>query len=618
MKYLTVSCICLIWIVGILHMQSQSLYGEVSMAELSELENPYFPNTNATFLLKKVDLDFGKKLVIHERIKIYNSEGFEYSDYVIPFEKPFGIKATTYNLEDGKVVTTNFEKKNLLKEEISEGFFINKIAFPNVKVGSIIEIKYEVSYISAYRIFTQDFVPIRYLQVNIRRPTYGKLDIQQNPFVELPIKVLRDPAITTVTGSNIPALKNERMVSNIDNHRGQLIIELYSPSDITDTWTRVCYYLNKMEWFGEQLEKNNLKYFRKELKKSIQGIEDSLEIVKKIDRYLKDRIQWNNYYSTGSESIRQAYKDKAGSKGDINLMLTAMLQSLGFKAHPMLVSSKGKGWVLYPRIKSFNSLLCAVWVEEELYLLDASLKYASFSQIPLSHANGNGLIVYDNNGSLLYPTFITKKSAKNYIIQANLEASELSFKGKTRKQLTYYYAKNFRESNKDKKEDYSSERVEDTDFLRIFNTEVKDIANPELPIMMSYEFQYDSGIEVIGDEIFVNPLLYLSLDENPFIENERLYPIDFEYPYVTNIKINLQLPSDYEVLELPEERYFVLRDGIGSLHFNVLSKANTIQVSLDLKINKQLVDPEYYDGIKQLFVELTNISKSRIVLSKKQ
>jgi len=617
MKFKQFLCISFLCAAIPFQIASQSLYGEISIAELTEKENSIYPNTNATMLLNKVNLDFGRKLIVHERIKIYNSEGFEYSDRVIPFEDAFNIKATTYNLENGKVVSTNVEKRNIITEEVSEGRVIKKVAFPNVKAGSVIELKYEVTYIIAYRLFTQDFLPIRNLRFDIRSPSNGKLDIQENPYVKLPITITQNGGLSIVKGSNIPPLKNENMVSNINNHRGQLLIELYRPSDITDSWTRVCYYFNKREWFGEQLRKNRV-YFRKEIKNVIQGIDDSLEIVKKIDRHLKDHMQWNNYFSRGSENIRQAYKDQVGSKGDINLMYTAILQALGFKAYPMVVSTKGNGWVLYPRMSSFNSLLCAVWVEEKLYLLDGSLKYGAFSQIPLSHANGNGLIVYDNNGSLLYPTFIKKKSAMNYIIQASIDPADLSFTGKARKQLTYYQAKNFRELNKDKKDDFSSEKVEDTDFLKLFNAEVKDISNPELPLLISYDFKYDSGIDVIENEMFINPLLYLSLDENPFIENERLYPIDFEYPYVTNVKVNLQIPADYQVEELPENRSFVLRDGLGSLNFNVLSNTNSIQVSLSLNINKQLIDPSYYDGIKQLFVEITNISKSKIVLSKKE
>lgn len=55
------------------------------------------------------------------------------------------IKATTYNLEDGKVVVTKLDKGSLFKDKNSNAD-IEKVAFPNVKEGSVVEYMFRIVY----------------------------------------------------------------------------------------------------------------------------------------------------------------------------------------------------------------------------------------------------------------------------------------------------------------------------------------------------------------------------------------------------------------------------------------------------------------------------------------
>lgn len=57
------------------------------------------------------------------RIKILTKEGLEWGDFTIPLfksgstdEKLTGLKAVTYNLEDGKVVETKLKNDGIFKE----------------------------------------------------------------------------------------------------------------------------------------------------------------------------------------------------------------------------------------------------------------------------------------------------------------------------------------------------------------------------------------------------------------------------------------------------------------------------------------------------------------------
>ncbi len=73
---------------------------------------------------------------IEEQMKLVK---FSYSE-----EEIDGLKAVTYNLENGKVEKTELDiKTNVYKEKINKSWKVKKFTFPNVKEGSIIEFEYK-------------------------------------------------------------------------------------------------------------------------------------------------------------------------------------------------------------------------------------------------------------------------------------------------------------------------------------------------------------------------------------------------------------------------------------------------------------------------------------------
>ena len=93
-------------------------FGKISKEELQEKFNPLDSSASATYLYKyrktffEYNQSTGFELVteVHERVKIYNQEGFDYATKAISLyksgssqEKVTGLKAYTYNLTDGKM-----------------------------------------------------------------------------------------------------------------------------------------------------------------------------------------------------------------------------------------------------------------------------------------------------------------------------------------------------------------------------------------------------------------------------------------------------------------------------------------------------------------------------------
>lgn len=142
------------------HSEAQDFkYGRVSKEELQEKVHPSFPEANAAILYRDNYSHFeynkqdGFLLVseFHERIKIYNSEGFKNGTRQISLykdgnkeEKLNGLRAVTYNLEDGKIRENKLDNDDIFEEEQSKYSDVVKFTMPNLKEGTVVEYKYTV------------------------------------------------------------------------------------------------------------------------------------------------------------------------------------------------------------------------------------------------------------------------------------------------------------------------------------------------------------------------------------------------------------------------------------------------------------------------------------------
>lgn len=589
-------------------------FGDVTLAELQQEKDDVFPDAAAIILYRNIDFAYGNVLHVHERVKIYNSEGFEYSDWTITFDGVKALKATTYNANNGKIEAIKVSKNAIFKEEVAEDEEISKITFPNVKEGSIIEIKYKVTFIGLSVLYSQSSLPIKYQRIKIENKQYGNLSVRENQYVKLPIERINGASQTEFIGKNVPPIRDEEFVANVNNHRGKILMERHGVF-YQQTWTSVAKRYHNMEWFGVQLRKGDALY-NKQLKVLLGDETDELTIAKKIDRYVKNTIKWNKNYSRGSEYIKTIFREGEGDSGDINLLLVHMLRSKGLDANPILIATKSKGWLMYPQIDAFNTVLATVKIGEKTYYLDGSQKNASFGQTPLRYVNDKGLLIFDDGSHELRFITVDEPSKNTIIANVELNLEELSVNGDVKKQLTNYKAFEHREYYTDLKNETYEEVLNTIDFFTATQVKRKDLENPEKPIVTSFNFNLDDYLEQIDGSFYLQPLLIWGLKENKFVEEDRLYPIDFEYPFTENYIINYTIPNGYKIESLPEPKLIKMEEDIGSMLFNIQQRGNEIQVLFTLNFKHYLIPADYYPAIKELYSEYFKISKSKIVLSK--
>lgn len=648
-------------------------FGKVSKSELEETVCEIDSIANAAYLYKfrrsyfEYDKDSGFELIteVHERVKIYNQEGFNYATKQINLykssagthEKVSSIKAYTYNLDNGKITQLKLDKSAIFNSETNKYNTEVKFTMPNIKEGSIIEYKYKV--ISPFWSNVNEFIfqhniPIKKLESSFEVPEYYSFKVNTKGFLSVIPKIEYGRGRITFTNKtrstggdftgtsatnisysevdystkisnyiyeNIPALNEEPYVNSINNYRSSVKYELSFtkfPNSIvktyTTTWGDVVETIYKSSSFGEELKKDN--YFKKEIDALIGSISDPDKKAALIFNFVKTHVKWDGYYGIYANDVKKAFKEHSGNVADINLMLTAMLRYAGLNANPVLVSTRRHGIPLFPTREGYNYVICAVENPNGAILLDGTSKYSAPNILPFRTLNWQGRIIRKSGSSELIDLY-PKKISKN-TISMFLKLDEMgSVKGQMRAVKTGHKARSYRNKYNNTDEDQFITNLENRfDGLEINEFTVTNSKDLSKPVSESCKFTIESQADIINDKIYFSPLFFFKTGENPFKLDKREFPIDFGFPSDDIYRINISLPEGYTIASVPKSKKLQLPDNLGSFAYQVKANGNMIQLVIDSKMNVPIVSPVYYDALKSYFSGLIEAENEQIVLTK--
>ena len=364
------------------------------------------------------------------RIKILKESGLSYANVTIPYydrnneEKILKIDASTYNIDAvGKIKTTEVSKSSIYSKRVNKLYSEMIIAFPEVKVGSIVEYKYKIERRTDQHLENwnfQDKIPVRYTEYQINIPLFYHFSVNPNVVDEIEVKekvyedliATNEGTLTTETLQknfimrNLVGIKFEPFMGSVKDYQQRLEFQLSTIDygggrilDLRTSWSDVIKDLMKDDDFGKQLEwepKGTGSIINEA--KQLSDMESRMKF---IFNYVKKNMNWNDRESLYSyDGINAAFEKKTGSTGDINLLLTCLLNKADVKAYPILFSTRDNGMVKksFPFISQFNIVMAYVKIADKYFVLDATDKISYYKLTSQKVVNTNGFIVEGENG----------------------------------------------------------------------------------------------------------------------------------------------------------------------------------------------------------------------------
>jgi hypothetical protein len=646
-------------------------YGKVSKEELLEKFYPLDSSANAAVLYNNRRTYFeyqqneGFMLIteIHERIKIYNKEGFDWATKKIDYynsaknnEKIINLKATTYTFEGNKIVETDLSKKDVFNQETNVYWSQQKFTMPGLKEGCVLEWTYKI--ISPFkRIDDLQFqyeIPIKKIEAKMEIPEYFVYNKRFKGYFPVTAKEEKksstisifervrdeDPRSKAITSSvnetkvnfftkverydatNVPAMIEEAYVSNLDNYKSAIqyeYSELHWPNEpvkyYSTTWENVVKTIYDDYDFSSEIYKSN--HFSEDLNIVLAASPSDSQKITGILELVKSKIKWNDYNGLIKfNGTKKAYKEGVGNVADINLNLVSMLNKAGFKASPVILSTRSNGIPIFPTIDGFNYVIAAVEIENDLILLDATEKYSAPNVLPQRALNWQGRIVRENESSAWVNLTPAKSSDTNSSMSIEFNDAG-AIEGVKRTQYTNLNALNYRDNYAKLKDDDVILKVEEENGkIEISDFRITNKSEIYKPIIELFKFTSEDLLDKIGGKIYFKPLLFDAMTKNPFKLEKRDYPIDFGAPFIKDNKVSIKIPSGYVVESVPENIAIGLRENYGVYKFSIKIEANIINVYSMLQINTAIFPSANYDEIKDFYKMIVNKNLEQIVLKK--
>lgn len=651
-------------------------FGKVSMEEVTDIEHDIDKESDAAILFQKERLvydynpskGFNYSRKVHYRIKIYKKSGLSWSTITVPLynngalnQKIYGVEGFTFNVQNNEIVKDKLKKDGVFTQNVNKYEDKVSITLPNVKEGSIIDIEYEIAsdFVGSIAPFVIQYgIPVNQVDIKVEVPEFFNFKKNVRGFYPINIEELTEKkrinfqyrtekivnsfgnngakansAIErgnleyfetdySIIANNIPAFKEEQYTDNIENYRSAVVFELEStkfPSEgyrmYSQSWGDVANVIYKYDDFGGEL--NSDKAFRKKIDVLISKYADKAELAASIYNFVKEKIVWDGYYGYGCENgFEKTIEEQKGNVADINLMLTAMLRYAGFEANPVLVSTKKHGIPLFPTTNGFNYVIAAIENNGDYILMDATNNMLAVNELPNRAINWYGRLVREDGTSASIDLSPKKSSSKTIFMNVKLQEDGL-VNGNMRTSLTDNLAYDYRDANSAKSVDeIKDEKSESLTYTEILNLEVKNLNVPGMPMVETISFENENGLERIGEKIYLDPMLFLAIKENPFKMDNREYPIDFVYPRTEKINISLNIPEGYKVEYLPENLAIGLPEGRGIYNFTIKENGNIIQLVSSYEIKYAMFSPNYYTAVKEFYNQIVQKQSEKVIMTK--
>ena len=630
---------------------------EVTLEMLKEQKSPLDSSAAAEVLYEKGEVKLSitdgweYEYQVVRRIKIYSEDGYGEADVQIPYfvgvknsdrESVSKIDGFVYFEKDGEVERDKIRNRDIFDLDLSDKWEAKKFTLPKIQNGVIIEYSYTVQSPHIQNLpkwVFQDEIPTRYSEYSTRIPveymnynvrTQGYLGFESDRnintgqlFVASYGSVRTQIEETVSIAKNIPRIEKEPYVNNINNYLPSISYELssfktdkYAAQEmVSRSWDDVVKTMTETDTYSKELSRD--KYFEDDLNKIIDGLNVPEDKMYSIFDFIKKKMTWDEKERTfTSDQLNKVYDDGIGNSADINIMLTAMLRAAGLDANPILSSTISNGIPLFPTVSGFNYVFTHVDINGTDYLLDATEKFSSPNILPTRLLNWSGTII-SQGGFKTISLIPTSLSNKKYQVQAQLEETGNIF-GKCRIISSEHFALRSRKSLFKK----SLDEVEMSYEKSFSPAKVEEVSNLNIeddtkPFVENFSFNAnDEFVEKIGDKLYLSPMLFLKMDENPFKKESRIFPVDFTHPRKLEYFIVIKIPEGYKVEYMPKQEVLLLGGDKSKLTYLVNGMNNTISVNVKHEINETLFLPQNYKDLRDFYISLMNKENEKIVLVK--
>ena len=636
-------------------------FGEPSDEELSF--RTYQPDTtaNAVCLLNLGRTCFAyndRFQLITERkvrLKILNSQGTSHADVAVPYYCPEDelkepdrideVKGCSYNLENGKRTVTPLAKEHMSDERINKYFRVLKFSLPSVKAGTVSEYQYTLHSEYAHLIDTwymQMDIPVVFGQYDIAIPYMLAFDIEirRKEYFDIKQKETNmraawyaggagyaDMASVTCqqyifTSHNLPAIKEQEPFCWCpDTYKAQIIFNMRGQYGANDelrsrsaTWADIDKRLLNVENydFGQLLTLPNP--LREATKQAFASSMNLQQRIVSAFQVLRKHVAWDGTYGLYGSSFAKVLKRGTGNNAELNFILISILKDYGLNAYPAALTLRNVGILppSFPALDKLNTFVVAVQDKENgrFVFVDSSMPFPAPSVLPLNLAVTRARLLSASIPEEKKWVNLLEQSPNVTFVQIDASMHDGNITGKRTTTFAGQEAIAYLELlNKANSGHEPEQQAATIAHKKVHRT-------PDDFTQIKEEADFSMKTEQVGERLYVNPMVFPHLTENPFLQSNRTLPIEFPYPYKYTVSCTLRLPNGYAVEEVPKPQLLRTDNQQFACRYMIEHKENTVTMTYMFDLKGYQFPAEDYKQLQDIWTKVIEKNNELLVLKK--
>ncbi len=571
----------------------------------------------------------GMNTKFERRIHILKETGRSLGEVELYFSEGSQLtvgKASSFRLnEQGEVVASEMKLNAIIREKVDEDTWVAKFTIPDVQVGSIIHYTYERTEKSFFS-FTWRFQD----QIPTLKSEFSFFQGPSLSFAYVALGIMTDQIRIedlTYVLTDIPAATVEQYVPNEGNYQPTLRFQL--ARWLNPQTNRIEPVFEDWALFGKELlDRDDMKVSKGDFRQLAELAQprialqtDSLEQARALFRYVQKEIAWDDSYAVvPDQGPLEAFKEGRGTSADINHALVSILQAAGLDAHHALVGTRGHSIMIpdFPLAFQFNTMLAYLRVGGKIYALDATDPERPFELPARSTLNQQFLVVASGN-CRWEPIPISQQSGHSVFGLLQIDPNGRLTGKLTLTQKGYDAVTSRHIIKEDGIDAYWDWRLDDDVPREVIKShQIKGLGSPDSAVSVVLELDWEGYAMAAGDFLYLQPLVVDRLEENPFLDSTRVYPIDFGYPESNSLRLSYLVPEGYQLDEAPGNSQISLPDKALAFTYMATNDENMINVMNKYDQRQSFFEPFEYPQLKQVYDMIMARHGQQLVLKKVQ
>jgi hypothetical protein len=593
-----------------------AVFGKIDIEDLRI--TTYKPDSTAPAL---VLCDFGwfssSKLQFTRllRIKILKKEGYELGNSKYLTRAKPAIRAITYNLDGDEIIKDKLKGTDVYTKQIASSLYETSFAMPNVKEGSVLDIEFIYAGLPSEWSF-QWMIPVRHSELVIQHTDF--IEFTRNFFGYTPLKI-SEP--TRWVAEDVPAYRPEPFINSPENYITKFEIMLkriYFPGynqEINTSWANInSLLLQEPSFPSVSTISLCLSPVVAELKKS--GKTGEALIRAAFEKAREVKYNEENSLFISEEGLCARLKMRSGNPADVNSILIQLLKRLDIECYPVVLSTRDNGVIseLTPAVEKLNYVMAAVKTENGFRLLDATEEFMPCTLLPERCINGNAMVVMPSN-PVWVPVICDGKEKRSVTFNLSLD-DDLSLKGVIILDAREYAAYDFRKeyARYNDKDEYLRSLEKKHPGLTITEATINNVEDLYSSVNAIYSVRIDGAATRIDDEVYINPMIFESLAENPFKHNERMYPVSYSRKTENKVVFNLILDEKHTLGSLPPVAAGKTRNNSLSYSYKTNVSDDQVQVVYNFNINEFTVLQNQYTELREVYNQIVRKHQEPLII----